>query len=206
MRRFRKVYWKASSSVTRKLQERTIERVGGRESLEVDVRIVSATNRDLSVAIKQGGFREDLFYRLNEINFDIPPLRRRTGDAMLLAHYFLDQNADPARARVKGFSPRASNAIAQYNWPGNVRELENRVRRAVVLCDGKLIEPEHLDLPKDEASAALPTLREAREQLDRELVSNALAAARENVSQAAKILGVSRPTLYELMKSLGMKD
>ncbi len=182
------------------LQERVVERIGGRQAIPVDVRIVCATNQDLEEMMKSGGFREDLFYRISEIVVDIPPLREREGDAELLAHNFLARfNAENSR-RVRGFSADALGAIAQHGWPGNVRELENRVKRAVIMCDGRRIAPNDLDLAESQEAQELLSLAAAREEAEKRAIPRALSRVEGNITQAAKILGVSRPTLYDLMR------
>ena len=194
------------AKLLRFLQDRTIERIGGRTSIEVDVRIVSATNRDLKQEMEAGRFREDLFYRLNEVSFELPPLRERDGDAVLIAKYFIKKYNPSLGTSVKGLAPDAANAIANYDWPGNVRELENRIKRSMVLCDGRTIRAEDLDIAVEkDALSTFPTLRQVREQAERDVIIRALSVTQDNVSKAAKLLGVSRPTLYELMKSLGLK-
>ena len=193
------------AKLLRFLQDRSIERVGGRDSIELDVRIVSATNRDLKEEMRAGRFREDLFYRLNEVAFELPPLRDRDGDALLIAKYFIQKYNPSLGTSIKGLSADAATAINNYDWPGNVRELENRIKRAMVLCDGKTINAENLDIEASATTQAFPTLRQAREKAEIDIIMRALASTQNNVSQASKLLGVSRPTLYELMKSLGIK-
>lgn len=193
------------SKMLRFLQDHQFERVGGRKTLQVNVRIVSATNMDLEEAISDGRFREDLFYRLNELAFHIPPLREREGDRSLLAKFYLSKFAGAYRKKNRGFSDEGLTAIEAYKWPGNVRELENKVKRAVVMSNEQPIEPDDLDLEVSEEEVVFPTLRQVRERAEIELINRALVVSDDNVSQAAKLLGVSRPTLYELMKSLGMK-
>ncbi len=184
------------------LQERVIERVGGRSQIAVTVRVIAATNADLQALIQDGRFREDLYYRLDEVGVHIPPLRERPGDATLLARFFLSRYAREMKRPVRGFTADAVTAIAGYDWPGNVRELENRVKRALVLADGALITAADLRL----SAAEFPTLRMAREEAEMEAVSKALCVADNNVSAAAKLLGVSRPTLYDLMRTLRLRD
>lgn len=193
------------AKVLRFLQERQFERVGGRKSIEVDVRLVSATNMDLEDAIGSGRFREDLYYRLNELSFHIPPLRERTGDTGLLAKFYLAKFAKLYHKKNRGFTEEAVVAIENYAWPGNVRELENRLKRAVVMSDDLPIEPDDLDLEGGQDDLVFPTLKQVREKAERDVIDRALVASDTNVTQAARLLGVSRPTLYELMKSLGMK-
>ncbi len=184
------------------LQDRTIERIGGRQQIAVDVRIVCATNRDLRGMIADGRFREDLFYRLNEIPIAIPPLRERPGDAMILAHFFLNRFAAKYRRPLKGFSGDAAVAIDAHSWPGNVRELQSRLKRAVLMAEGEQIGAAELDLaaPADDQAPPPVSLREVRQSAERRALLEALAEADGNISQAAKRLDVSRPTLYALMK------
>ncbi|MDE2562498.1 MAG: PEP-CTERM-box response regulator transcription factor [Sphingomonadales bacterium] len=183
------------------LQERTIERIGGRKSIEVDTRIVCATHQNLEAMIAGGRFREDLFYRLAEIVVKIPSLAERPGDAVLLAKAFLTRFAKEMNPQVKGLAPDALAAIDAWNWPGNVRELENRVKRAVIMADGKLVSAMDLDLatPEDELDNPL-NLKSAREHADRRVIRHALARSEGNISSTARLLGISRPTLYDLLK------
>lgn len=187
------------------LQERTFERIGGRQSISVDVRIVCATNQDLSDMIAAGTFREDLYYRLSELVVNIPPLRDRDGDIELLAHNFLAKfNAEHGRT-VRGFSGEALATILQHPWPGNVRELENRIKRAVIMAEGNRIVPADLDLADPDEVPDVISLIQAREEAERREIPRALSRAEGNMSQAAKLLGVSRPTLYDLMRHHGFK-
>lgn len=188
------------------LQERVIERVGSRESISVDTRIVSATHQDLETMMAEGRFREDLYYRLAEIPVKIPSLAERPGDAPLLAKSFLTRFAAEMNPRVRGFSSDALAAIDAWPWPGNVRELENRVKRAVIMADEKLVSAADLDLvePDEEAVNAL-NLKSAREKTDRKLIRHALARSEGNISSAAKMLGISRPTLYDLLKQYDLQ-
>lgn len=183
------------------LQERVIERIGSRQSIHVDTRIVCATHQDLEAMIADGRFREDLFYRLAEIVVKIPSLAERPGDATLLAKAFLSRFAREMNPRVKGFAADALTAIDAWHWPGNVRELENRVKRAVIMADGKLVSAADLDLvePDEEIAQAL-NLKIAREVADRKVIRHALARSEGNISNTAKLLGISRPTLYDLLK------
>ncbi|MEP7222485.1 MAG: PEP-CTERM-box response regulator transcription factor [Novosphingobium sp.] len=183
------------------LQERVIERIGGRNSIAVDTRIVCATHQNLEVMIAEGRFREDLYYRLAEIVVKIPALAERPGDATLLAKVFLSRFAREMNPAVKGFAADALTAIDGWAWPGNVRELENRVKRAVIMADGKLVGAADLDLadPGSEAAQAL-NLKSARELADRKVIRHALARSEGNISSTAKLLGISRPTLYDLLK------
>ncbi|HET9354902.1 MAG TPA: sigma 54-interacting transcriptional regulator, partial [Sphingomicrobium sp.] len=183
------------------LQERVIERIGGRSAIAVDTRIVSATHQDLNAMQADGRFREDLYYRLAEIVVPIPSLAERPGDAVLLARHFVNRCASELNPAVHGLAPDAADAIDAYAWPGNVRELENRIKRAVIMADGKLVTAADLDL--GEARSAEPAtinLRAAREIADRRAIHHALTRTEHNISSAAKLLGISRPTLYDLMK------
>ncbi len=183
------------------LQERVIERIGGRKPIAVDTRIVCATHQDVDAMVADGRFREDLYYRLAEIVVRIPSLAERSGDAVLLAQHFLRKYAKSMHSAVTGLSPDAAAAIAAWNWPGNVRELENRMKRAVIMAEGKLVTATDLDLVPV-ANSELPlNLRTARENADRTAIRHALARADGNISHTAKLLGVSRPTLYDLLKS-----
>jgi two-component system NtrC family response regulator len=183
------------------LQERTIERIGGRKSIAVDTRIVCATHQNLEAMIADGRFREDLFYRLAEIVVKIPSLAERPGDAVLLAKSYLTKYAAEMNPQVKGFGPDALAAIDGWNWPGNVRELENRVKRAVIMADGKLVSAEDLDLGGTGEGIENPlNLKSARELTDRKVIRHALARSEGNISSTAKLLGISRPTLYDLLK------
>jgi two-component system NtrC family response regulator len=177
-----------------------IERIGGRKPIPVDTRIVCATHQNLPEMIKAGSFREDLYYRLAEIVVKIPGLAERPGDAALLAKHFLHRFSREMNPAVKGFAPGALAAIDAWPWPGNVRELENRVKRAVIMADQKLVTAEDLDLDAVEAEALPVNLKAARERADRRAIRQALARADNNISSAAKLLGISRPTLYDLMK------
>ena len=187
------------------LQERVIERIGGRKPIPVSTRIVCATHQDLPAMIKAGAFREDLYYRLAEIVVRIPTLAERHGDATLLAKHFLNRFAKEMNPSVKGFTPGALAAINDWPWPGNVRELENRMKRAVIMADAKLITAEDLDLGQDESSALPVNLKAAREEADRRTIRQALARTENNISNTAKLLGISRPTLYDLLKQYGLQ-
>ena len=183
------------------LQERTIERIGGRKTISVDTRIVCATHQDLEAMIEQGTFREDLFYRLAEIVVRIPSLAERHGDAVLLAKAFLKRFSAEMNPTVTGFAPDALAAIDAHAWPGNVRELENRVKRAVIMAEGKLVSADDLDFAEpNEEPAEVLNLKTAREHSDRRVIRHALARSEGNISSTAKLLGISRPTLYDLLK------
>jgi len=181
------------------LQERVIERIGGRKAIPVDTRIVCATHRDVDAMVADGGFREDLYYRLAEIVVRIPSLAERPGDAGLLARHFVAKYAKAMNPAVTGLSADARAAIDAWGWPGNVRELENRVKRAVIMADAKQVSAADLDLGA--ADDAPINLRAVREAADRTAIRHALARSEGNISQTARLLGVSRPTLYDLLKS-----
>ena len=188
------------AKLLRFLQERVIDRIGGRRPIPVDVRIVSATHQNLDAMIPDGRFREDLYYRLAEIVVRIPSLAARHGDATLLAHHFLAKFAKEHGRQFKGFTPDALAALNDHTWPGNVRELENRMKRAVIMAEGTRLSAADLDLDdKADGSLAL-NLKFAREEADRKAIRLALARTENNISLTAKLLGISRPTLYDLMK------
>ena len=189
------------AKLLRFLQERLIERIGGRETIAVDVRIIAATNTNLEQAIEQKTFRADLFYRINEVPVVIPPLRERGSDSVLIASYLLQQACKRhGRPQLK-LSPDAILAIESYAWPGNVRELENRVNSAAIMSEGKLVSAADLSLSQMEQGAPqLLTLREVRQRAETHAVQRALAMAGGNISKAAELLGITRPTLYDLMQ------
>jgi len=185
------------------LQERVIERIGGRQPINVDTRIVCATHQDLEAMIADGRFREDLYYRLAEIVVKIPSLAERSGDAVLLARHFVNRFGRELNPGVQTLSPDAIVAIDTYGWPGNVRELENRLKRAVIMADGKSVTAADLDLKSTSNSdgSAMPiNLRAVREVADRKAIRQAMSRTDNNISGAAKLLGISRPTLYDLLK------
>ncbi|MGB0911450.1 MAG: PEP-CTERM-box response regulator transcription factor [Nitrospirales bacterium] len=183
----------------RVLQERCIERVGGRVEIPVDTRIVAATNLDLQEAMKDGRFREDLYWRLNTVTLTAPPLRDRGADIMMIAKSLLQRYAEEAKRKISGFSREAVEAIERYAWPGNVRELENRIRRAVTLSDHSRLIPSDLDLEEPKEFAERTTLKEARDAVEKSLVEQTLTKTSGNITKAAVILGVSRPTLHDLI-------
>ena len=187
------------------LQERVIERIGGRKPIPVDTRIVCATHQNLEAMIAAGTFREDLYYRLAEIVVRIPSLAERHGDAPLLAKHFLARFAREMNPQIKGFAPGALAAIAQWPWPGNIRELENRMKRAVIMAEGKYVSAEDLDLAGPGQDSLPVNLKSAREEADRRAIRKALAQADNNISSTAKLLGISRPTLYDLLKQYGLQ-
>ena len=196
------------AKLLRFLQERVIERVGGRQEIPIDVRIVGATHQDLKKHIADGRFREDLYYRLAEIVVDIPPLRERVGDAVLLAHAFLRRFSTEQRRRPLGLSEDAIRAIEAHTWPGNVREMQNLIKRASIMADGERVTAEDLGLrvmSADEAADGSLDLRTVRERAERQAVIAALARADGSIVKAAELLGVSRPTLYDLMNRLQVK-
>lgn len=186
------------AKLLRFLQERVIERIGGRKEIPVDVRVVAATNRNLDELIKQGQFRQDLYYRISEVVVEIPPLRDREADSVVLARAFLHKYSQQHGRKLRGFSEGAISAIQAYTWPGNVRELENRVKGAVVLAEGKKVTEHDLALGIEEVPEAL-NLKQLREQTERKALHRALALGAGNISKSAGLLGVTRPTLYNLM-------
>jgi two-component system NtrC family response regulator len=181
------------------LQDRRIERLGGRSPITVDARLISATNTDLEQAIAEGRFREDLFYRVGVVTIALPPLRQRGDDVLLIAEACLRRAADEAGRRLPALSKEAVQALLSHEWPGNVRELENRVRRAVVMAEGPRVTAVDLEL---DVATARRDLRDLRQGVERQTVREALQRNRGNVSRAAAELGISRPTLYDLMKKL----
>ena len=193
------------AKLLRFLQERVIERIGGREEISVDVRIVCATHQNLKDQIANARFREDLYYRLAEITVEIPPLRARAGDAALLAHAFAKRFAAEQRRGAITLLPDAINAIESHGWPGNVRELENVIKRAVIMAEGSTVNAEDvgLALPTGEPSAV--NLRQVRDEAEKNAVLRVLGKVNGNLSKAAELLGVSRPTLYDLMHRFGLK-
>lgn len=187
------------ANLLRFLQERSIVRVGGSDLIRVDVRVIAATHRDLPQAVAQGDFRQDLFFRLCVLDLTLPPLRQRGQDVALLAQHYLTSLAPRLNPRVQGFSDRAMQQMQAYSWPGNVRELINRVERALVLTEGRLIGPQDLGLEVAEADLHLPTLAEARARADQQAVQAALDSCGHRVELAAKQLGISRGTLYRML-------
>ncbi|WP_126445825.1 PEP-CTERM-box response regulator transcription factor [Sulfuricystis multivorans] len=192
------------AKLLRFLQERVIERVGGREEIPVDVRIVCATHQDLKALIREGRFREDLYYRLAEIVINIPPLRNRIGDAALLAHAFVRRfGAEQKRSLTLGED--ALSSITAHRWPGNVRELENCIKRAVIMAEGNLVTASDLGLETTDTEPTNLDLRSLREEAERKAILTALSRSNGNVVRTAELLGISRPTLYDLMHKLGLK-
>ncbi len=182
------------------LQERIIERVGGRREIPVDVRVVCATHQDLLALIKEGRFREDLYYRINETSIVVPPLRARSGDTLVLARAFLRRFAMQHKRPIRDFTANALRLIEQYPWPGNVRELENRIKRAVIMAEGTELSPEDLDLNDTLAPQEPFNLREVRDRAEQQAIQRAMIITENNISRTADLLGVTRPTLYNLMK------
>ena len=187
------------------LQEQTIERVGGRVQIAINARVLAATNQDLQKAVAEGRYREDLYFRLGVITIALPPLREREGDLILLANAFLHRYVQETRKKINGFTQQAVRAMSQYAWPGNIRELENRIKRAVVMADGAKINPLDLELETAKGKYYGLTLKEAREAVEKELILKALQRNKGKVTQTADELGISRPTLYELMEKLGIQ-
>ena len=192
------------AKLLRFLQERVIERVGGRNEIPVDVRVICATNKNLEEMVKAGSFREDLFYRICEMTVVIPPLRNRLGDKVLLARHFKLKFAKEHGQNVTGFTPDATAAIENYAWPGNIREMENKIKRAVIMADGKHITREDLGLA--EAGELSLNLRHVRQEAERGAILRALSMTDNNISAAAKLLGVTRPTFYDLIKKYDMSQ
>jgi two-component system NtrC family response regulator len=193
------------AKLLRFLQERVIERIGGHKEIPVDVRIVCATHQKLKELTAAGRFREDLYYRLSEIVITIPPLKERIGDAVLLAQHFKNKFAAAEGRSTMNFSPDALSLIENYPWPGNVREMENCIKRAVIMADGSQIGPEDLGLHADPTEDEPLNLRQVREEAEYKAVIKALARVDGNIAKAAELLGISRPTLYDLMDRHGLK-
>jgi two-component system, NtrC family, response regulator len=186
------------------LQERVIERLGGRQTIPVDVRIVCATHHDLNELIKRQLFREDLYYRLSEITVPIPPLRERVGDSVVIARVFLAKFAEEFKRTARKFSEEALEAIQNYSWPGNVRELENKIKRAVIMAEGNKVTLNDLDLPFCRVEPLPFNLKKVRDSAEKSAIARAISYADGNVSRAAELLGVTRPTLYNLMEKLNI--
>ncbi len=192
------------AKLLRFLQERVVERIGGREEIAVNTRVICATHKNLKALIAQNQFREDLYYRISELSITIPPLRERAGDAILIARVLLNKFKALHGAQVRDFSDAALAAIEQYDWPGNVRELENRVKRATIMAEGPVIEPYDLELEAP-AHGAFKTLREVREEAEAEAIQKALAVNGGQIGKAAEMLGISRPTVYHLLKKYSIR-
>jgi two-component system NtrC family response regulator len=187
------------------LQEHRIQRVGGREDIVVDSRVIAATNTDLEQGMRDGRFREDLYYRLGVVVISVPALREREGDIPLLATTLLQRYAAEDKKRITGFTPQAVRALEDHDWPGNVRELENRVKRAIIMAEGVKVTPRDLELTSSYAGYHDMGLKEAREALEKDLIQRSLTRNKGSITKVARELGVSRPTLYELMQKLGIE-
>lgn len=194
------------AKLLRFIQEREVERVGGRKAIPVDVRIVCATHQDLTTHIADGRFREDLYYRVSDLTLNIPPLKDRDGDALVLAKTFLDRFARDQKRPIKGFDEETQRAIEAYAWPGNVRELESRVKRAVVMADGKYITLEDMALTEADEQSMPFNLKEVRHEAEKRAIARCLVHVDDNISDAAALLGVSRPTLYNLMEKYDLRS
>jgi len=191
-------------NLLRFLQEKTIERVGSTAKISVNVRVIAATHVDLEAAVAEGRFREDLYYRLNVLKIKTPALRDRQGDVEVLAKYFFEKFSNEKRRNVKGFSPAALQLMNRYTWPGNVRELISHVRRAMVMCEKRLIGPEDLDINRRKKSRAIVTLEGVRCAAEKEAIQNELQTSKSNLSEISQNLGVSRATLYRLIQKYGL--
>jgi two-component system NtrC family response regulator len=187
------------AKLLRVVQERTVERIGGRVPLVLDLRIVCATNRPLDALLGTGGFRDDLYYRISEVTIKIPPLRERQGDSLLVAQFLLQQIAERFGKPSRGLAPDAIRAIQAYRWPGNVRELENRIKGAVIMAEGVVVTASDLGLEDPGEEPQYLNLRVARQRAEAQAVRQSLAVARGNLSRTAELLGVTRPTLYDLL-------
>ncbi len=194
------------AKLLRFLQERVVERVGGRKEIPVDVRVVCATNQNLHQAIADGRFREDLYYRISEVTAEIPALRERNGDAVVLARAFLTRMAAKHGRSIRGFTPEAVKLIDAYDWPGNVRELENRINRAVIMAEEKQITAQDLGLEVQDDERDPVNLRVVRQNAERHALQRVLAMTDGNISKAAEMLGVTRPTLYDLMQKHSLSE
>ncbi len=192
------------AKLLRFLQERVVERLGGRKEIPVDVRIICATHQDLTARIAEGRFREDLYYRISEITINIPRLKDREGDALVLAKAFLSRFADEMKRPVKGFDQGAIDAIESYDWPGNVRELESRIKRATIMADNGYVSRGDLELNTDREPLPL-NMKQVREEAERSAIMRALAHCNDNISEAASALGITRPTLYNMLEKYRLK-
>ena len=193
------------AKLLRFLQERVVEHIGGRAEIPVDVRIVCATHQNLEDLISKGLFREDLYYRISDIVLEIPSLKEREGDTLLLAKSFLNQWSKEYSSSAKCFSAGAIAAMAAYDWPGNVRELESRVKRGVIMADGSQISAEGLELANSKEEPILETLKVIRDRADYTAVLQAMSHTNQNVTEAANVLGITRPTLYKLLERMGIQ-
>ncbi|WP_292937163.1 sigma-54 dependent transcriptional regulator [Noviherbaspirillum sp.] len=192
-------------NLLRFLQEKTIERVGGNDTLEIDVRVIAATHIDLAEAVKQGRFREDLYYRINVVCISMPPLADRGQDIEDIAKHYFAKFASMHNRSLRGFSKAAMNALLSHSWPGNVRELVNRVQRATVMAEGRFIQPEDLGLDRSSDQGQLMSLEDARAAAERMMIRRALSQSRNQISRAASLLGVSRVTLYRLIEKYNIR-
>lgn len=181
------------------LQEKTLERVGGHKTLEIDVRVLAATNRDLKQRIAEGMFREDLYYRLSVVSICSPPLREREGDLLLLSRAFIQQFCEETGKKVKGLTKDTTKAMTAYNWPGNIRELENKIKRAVVMAEGPSLTVDDLELTHPNKLAPLPRLKDAKDRLERDLIQTALGRTGGNITHAASALGISRQSFHDIL-------
>ena len=195
------------AKILRFLQEKVIERLGGRQEIPVDVKVICATHQDLQGMVTEKSFREDLFYRISEVTINIPPLRERGEDVLLLARAFLNSFAKQFGRPISGFSESASRLLMEYHWPGNIRELQNKIKSAVVMADGKQISDFDLALhPVEDESRQMPfNLRQVREEAEKQTISRAITMVSGNMSKAAELLGITRPTLYSLMDKYGLQ-
>ncbi|MBL4566968.1 MAG: PEP-CTERM-box response regulator transcription factor [Porticoccus sp.] len=194
------------AKLLRFLQERVIERVGGRKEIPIDVRIICATHQDLKQQIQDGRFREDLYYRISEITIQIPTVKERTGDVLLLAKSFLNRFNKELGKTMRGFDKQSVAAIEAYDWPGNVRELESRIKRAIIMADNNHITVEDLELSASDEEVMPFNLRQIRESAERQAIQRALLNADDNISEAAKLLGVTRPTLYNFLEKYHIRS
>lgn len=195
------------AKLLRFLQERVIERIGGRQEIPVNVKVISATHQDLNAMVAERSFREDLFYRLSEIALELPPLREREEDVVLIARALLHKFNGEFNRQITGFSDEAVDALMHYQWPGNVRELQNKLKSAVIMADGKQISADDLQLTAATPSDALPlNLREVRESAEKRAISKALSMSEGNMSKAAELLGITRPTLYAHIEKYGLSN
>ncbi len=203
---------RVQTKVLRVLQDGEFQRVGGKDTIKVDVRIIAATNKDLRQLVDEGAFREDLYYRLNVLPIEVPPLRERQDDVQLLANYFMQKFCQQNNRRIPKFEPEVYPVLTNYHWPGNIRELQNLVERLIILSDRDVIKlndlPEYLFTPPSPANTVPPgskSLNEVREEAEREYIKKCLQISEGNVSQAARLLGIERTNLHKKMKALGIK-
>jgi two-component system NtrC family response regulator len=199
------------TKLLRFLQEKSFQRVGGRKDIRVDARIISATNIDIAQAIQEGRFREDLYYRIGVVTINLPPLRERSADRMLLANLFLARFAEKFKKKIRGFCASSVDLLESHDWPGNVRELENRIQRAVIMSESSIIEPHDLGFAEKAGKERVifqngTTLKEVRDGVERELVISVIKRYGGNIARAADELDISRPTLYDLMRKHGLYD